>query len=267
MVEVRADAATYIEVWEPHTRYRDLYELVRRARTLRPDKPAILAAYLQPFSADRERSSGALTAFRLASAAIGASGGFHLIVGEGDAVLTEAYYPHYGRLDRAERAVVRRYADFAVRNTTRLHDVSATDVAWTHVGPTNDAITLHHPQLGFYGAGAVPDSLWAVARETGRETVVHLVNLRGVATDSWNVEQSSAPVPLTDVEVRVRIVTPPADAFVTVDGQHGAQLQPDDVVVTRLATEQTVLWRRPGWNFYDVLRRKLQEEDGAHAGE
>ncbi|MDA8345848.1 MAG: NAD(+)/NADH kinase [Thermaerobacter sp.] len=68
-------------------------------------------------------------------------------------------------------------------------------------------------------------------------------------------------------EVRVRIVTPPTDAFVTVDGQHGAQLVPGDVVVTRLATEQTVLWRRPGWNFYDVLRRKLQEEEGAHAGE
>ncbi len=68
-------------------------------------------------------------------------------------------------------------------------------------------------------------------------------------------------------EVRVRIVTPPADAFVTVDGQHGAQLNPGDVVVTRLATEQAVLWRRPGWNFYDVLRRKLQEEESAHAGE
>jgi len=68
-------------------------------------------------------------------------------------------------------------------------------------------------------------------------------------------------------EVRVRVIAPPADAFVTVDGQHGAQLLPEDVVVTKRAREQTVLWRRPGWNFYDVLRRKLQEEDGAHGGE
>ena len=70
-------------------------------------------------------------------------------------------------------------------------------------------------------------------------------------------------------EVRVRVIAPPADAFVTVDGQHGTQLLPDDVVVTRRAREQAVLWRRPGWNFYDVLRRKLQEqeEEGAHGGE
>lgn len=68
-------------------------------------------------------------------------------------------------------------------------------------------------------------------------------------------------------EVRIRVLGPTTDAFVTVDGQHGSQLSPGDVVVTRLATEQTVLWRRPGWNFYDVLRRKLQEEEGAHAGE
>ncbi len=206
MVQVRSDAATYIEVWEPHTRYRDLYELVRRARTLRPDKAAILAAYLQPFSPDRDRSPGALTAFRLASAAIGASGGFHLLAGEGDAVLTEAYYPHYGRLDRDETALVRRYADFAVRNTTRLHDASATDIAWTHVGPTNDVITLHHPQLGLYGSGAVPGSLWVVGRESPGRTVLQLVNLRGLVTDTWNADQPSEPAPLVDVEVRVRIV-------------------------------------------------------------
>ncbi|EQD56515.1 ATP-NAD/AcoX kinase, partial [mine drainage metagenome] len=66
-------------------------------------------------------------------------------------------------------------------------------------------------------------------------------------------------------EVRVRIVGPPSDAFVTVDGQRGEQLLAGDVVVTRRATEQAVLWRRPGWNFYDVLRRKLQEEEGAYA--
>ena len=205
MPAVTSDAATYIEVWEPHSRYRDLYDLVRRARTLRPEKAVILAAYLLPFSPDRPRTAGALTTYRLASAAIGASGGFHLIAGEGNALLTEAYYPRYGRLAEAETEVVRRYADFAVRNTTRLHDVGATDIAWTHVGPTNDLITFDHPSLGYYGAGAVPGSLWVVGREVGPVTVLQLVNLRGLVSDSWNVEQPSAPTPLEDVELRVRV--------------------------------------------------------------
>jgi hypothetical protein len=205
MSAVASDAATYIEVWEPHSHYRDLYDLVRRARTLRPDKAVILAAYLLPFSPDRPRTAGALTTFRLASAAIGASGGFHLIAGEGNALLTEAYYPSYGRLDAAETDVVRQYADFAVRNTIRLHDVSATDIAWTHVGPTNDVITLEHPSLRWYGAGAAPDSLWVVGRESGPLTVLQLVNLRGLVSDTWNVEQSSGPTPLENIELRVRV--------------------------------------------------------------
>lgn len=205
MPAVRSDAATYIEVWEPHTRYRDLYELIRRARTLRPDKAVILAAYLAPFAPARDRSTGALTAFRLVSAAIGASGGFHLIAGEGDALLAEAYYPRYGRLTADEAAVARRYADFSVRNTTRLHDASATDIAWTHVGPTNDLITLHHPQLGTYGAGAVGGSLWVIGRALGDVTVLQLVNLRGIAGDAWNADQPSPPSVLEQVEVRVRV--------------------------------------------------------------
>jgi dextranase len=205
MPQVTADAATYIEVWEPHTRYRDLYELVRRARTLRPDKAVILSAYLLPFNPDTERAPGALLAFRLASATIAASGGFHLIAGEGDSLLSEAYYPRYGRLDEHEAAVVRRYADFAVRNTTRLHAVGATDIAWTHVGPTNDLILLAHPELDAYGAGAHADSLWVVGRELGDTTVLQCINLRGLASDAWNVEQTKSPPPLEGLEVRVRV--------------------------------------------------------------
>lgn len=205
MPGVASDAATYIEVWEPHSHYRDLYDLVRRARTLRPDKAVILAAYLPPFSPARPRAGGALTTFRLASAAIGASGGFHLIAGEDGGLLADAYYPSYGHLNAAEFEVVRRYADFAVRNTTRLHDVSATDIAWTHVGPTNDVITLGHPSLSSYGPGAVPDSLWVVGRETGGVTVLQLVNLRGLISDGWNVEQPVGPIPLDGVELRVRV--------------------------------------------------------------
>ncbi len=203
---LRDDAATYIEVWEPHTRFRDLYELVRRARMLRPGMSVILAAYLRPFHPDQRRDPGALTALRLTSAAIGASGGFSLLLGEGDGVLADPYYPRYGRLDRHEAQVVRRYADFAVRNTTRLHDPSPTDIAWTHVGPANGVITLHHAALESYGAGAVPGSLWVIGRRAGTETILQLVNLRGLATDAWNAEQPSGPTPLTELEVRVRIV-------------------------------------------------------------
>ena len=125
--ELDADAATYIEVWDPHSTYRDLYNLVTTARSLRPDKQVILAAYLRAFHPEDGRVAGAMTAFRLAQAAIGTAGGFHLIAGEGAGLLTEAYYPKYGQLDDADAATVRRYADFAVRNTSALHASTPDD--------------------------------------------------------------------------------------------------------------------------------------------
>lgn len=206
MPAVTSDAATYLEVWEPHTSYRDLYQLVQRARALRPAKQVILAAYLSPFHPDRERGPGALTGFRLASAAIHASGGFHLIAGEGGALLADPYYPRYGRLDPAERAVVRRYLDFVVRSTELLHLADPwPDIAWSHVGPTNDAIVLDHPELDRYGAGARPGSVWVIGREHGRLTSLQLVNLCGIASEEWNVDQPEPPRALAGVELRVRV--------------------------------------------------------------
>lgn len=205
MTQVTADAATYIEVWEPNSTYRDIYDLVSRARGLRPEKQVILAAYLRPFHPVDGRAQGAMNTFRLASAAVNASGGFHLISGEGDGLLTEAYYPNYGRLPAEDWNVVRRYSDFVVRNTAHLHGDSGPDISWTHVGPTNDVILLDHPELSSYGAGATLDSLWVTGRVQGDTTFLSLINLRGLKSDEWNIDHPDPPTPLDEVAVTVRV--------------------------------------------------------------
>lgn len=207
MVHVQSDAATYIEVWEPHATYRDLCDLVSRARALRPDKHVILAAYLRPFHPVDGRSAGAMNTFRLASAAISASGGFHLIAGEGTALLTEAYYPSYGRLEPDDAEILRRYCDFAVRHTAALH-AGGPDVAWTYVGPTNDVVLIAHPELPTgddvgYCAGAVPGTIWVTARDFGAVTVLNLVNLVGVDSGTWNADLPSPPHTFEAIEIRV----------------------------------------------------------------
>ena len=206
MKSVTADAATYIEVWEPHSTYRDLYDLISRARALRPDKHVILAAYLRSFHPVDGRSNGAMNAFRLAWAAIASSGGFHLIIGEGTGLLTEAYYPNYGHLSGAEAVVLRSYADFVVRHTAALHSAGA-DIAWTSVGPTNDVVLLDHPDLPIdhrmgYSAGAVLGTVWVTGRDFGPVTVLNLVNLVGVKSDVWNSDQPDAPASFEGIEVR-----------------------------------------------------------------
>ena len=85
-----------------------------------------------------------------------------------------------------------------------LHQWQGHDLAWTHVGATNDVITLHHPDLASYGAGAQLGSLWVIARKLGGITSLQIINLRGITTDRWNVAHEVSPQPMEDVELRVQ---------------------------------------------------------------
>lgn len=59
--------------------------------------------------------------------------------------------------------------------------------------------------------------------------------------------------------IKVFVVGEHEQTRLTVDGQDGAALVPGDEIVVTRAPYTTKLVRRQGWNFYDVLRRKLQE--------
>jgi NAD+ kinase len=50
--------------------------------------------------------------------------------------------------------------------------------------------------------------------------------------------------------------------MLTADGQAGTELRAGDRVEIRRSPERAVLLRRPGWSFYEVLRRKLREGPG-----
>lgn len=51
------------------------------------------------------------------------------------------------------------------------------------------------------------------------------------------------------------------DVALTVDAQEGRMLRPGEWVEISAAAACARLVRRPGWNFYEVLRRKLAEDD------
>lgn len=59
------------------------------------------------------------------------------------------------------------------------------------------------------------------------------------------------------------------DVALTVDAQEGRMLRPGEWVEVSAAAACARLVRRPGWNFYQVLRRKLAEDDrmGSERGE
>lgn len=204
-------AAIYIEVWPPNETYHDLRDLIVGARRLSGGrKQVILSVYLMPFHPDRERAKGAMTAFRLITAVIYASGGFHLLLGEGGGVLAEGYYPKYGRLSPREVKIVQDYYDFAVRYADLISDPSLVDVSDTHACGVNEEYVLDGAPCHAKG---FPDTVWPVIREKPGVKVINLINLRGIADVRWNEVKETEPTPVENLHVTVQVNEPVRGVF------------------------------------------------------
>jgi dextranase len=145
-------------------------------------KPVILAAYLQPFRTEQDPQR-ARYAGLLLTAVIAAHGGYHLLAGENQAVLTQAYYADYSNVDGAFAAELRRYYDFNVRYANLLYDPELKNVSMTHADGDNLEYVFDELAYSTYGeAGKV----WTVIRENAQRKTISFVNLTGNEEDYWN---------------------------------------------------------------------------------
>jgi dextranase len=171
--------ATYVEVWPPYTDYLDLQTLIQEARRLAPSKQVILAAYLTPLlGAIDDALRPAETATRLASAAIWANGGFHLLLGERNGALCDPYYPKYATLWPDFAKVMRRYYDFVVRYENLLSDKQMVMVK------DDTAVRLSGTQGS---ADAQAGTVWTIWRSLPGMRTLSLINLTTAADPRWNV--------------------------------------------------------------------------------
>ncbi len=229
-------AAIYIEVWEPDETYRDLWELILRVRHLDRERQPILAAYLSAFYPKQERPAGAMAGMRLASATIFASGGFHLLAGEGRGLLAHAYYPDHGRLSEEDWAVVQAYWDFQTRYGPLLADPSALDVTTANTtGPAIEARFAGPNALRFSAKGEA-GSVWTILKEGEGYRTIHLLNLTGVTSPHWNSAQPEAPL-LTDLRIQLECLRSPGAVWWASPDIDGGRPQQAN---WRLATDQEI---------------------------
>jgi len=180
--------ATYIEVWPPYDYYNDLQELILGARKLAPAKQVILAAYLSPLLGARGVAlPAAEAAARLASAAIWANGGFHLLLGEDNGALCDPYYPKYAKLEPDFARTMRVYYDFVVRYENVLSDLGLTTVA--NPGPDESPQIEGHAVTAF----GAPGSIWGIQRSMGGMYTVSLINLTSAEDGRWNAPKPPQP--------------------------------------------------------------------------
>lgn len=180
-------AATYIEVWAPHTRLHHLADLVAKARALAPHRPVVLAAYLPAYSED---ARGALVGETLQLATVFSSGATALLHGEEGAVLTDPYYVRHHALDAAARDLARRYFDFAVRYGDLLFDPGAVDVTRSYFAGENEEVRVEAPVV--VSADAVAGALWCRVVRVASGLVIHLIDLSRQTDDEWASPKRSA---------------------------------------------------------------------------
>ncbi len=185
--------AVYIEVWPPYVHFEHLHQLIADGRRLSGGKPVILAAYIDPASEP---------SVLLTDAVIFASGGYHLELGEGDAMLADPYFPKYRRLSAGLRDQLRRYYDVAVRYQDLLYGPGLTD--W------NPDVTVQGSQVlvgGYY------NGVWALGRQDGAYRALSLINLNGLDSAAWKEPRTQGPTILERRRVTVAMKERPRAVY------------------------------------------------------
>lgn len=236
--------AVYIEVWDPSDRYYDLYRTITGARAL-SDKPINLAAYCKPFAQDVpfERQE---TSLLLTSAVIFASGGFHLVLGEQNGILNDAYFVNYTKLQDNQTTRIRAYFDFIVRYGDLLLDPRARDISMTYANGINDEFTFSGCRISPYGESG---KVWTIVKETERYYIISLINLCGIQNQVWH-DPKKRPETVRDITINAMVEERVRAAYLASPDIDGGCPQPLDVeekkdkrgLIARIIVDTLYIW-------------------------
>ncbi|QAT39898.1 hypothetical protein EQM05_06355 [Clostridium sp. JN-9] len=192
--------AVYIEVWPPNDTYGDLYNLISNAKKLTPDKQVILAAYMKPFLKETNTiEEQAENAALLTMASIFASGGFHLLLGENNGILCDAYYPKYRKVSSESfKKKLRSYYDFIVKFEELLYDFNIIDTTMVNTGGINGEYIISGEKAS---PKAEANSIWTLIKEKPGYKIINLVNFVGVDNMNWNSAKEKSPCKVKDIVI------------------------------------------------------------------
>lgn len=197
--------AIYIEVWEPHSTYKDLSELVAKSRMLNPELPIILSAYLNPFKdlGSQDSINSARAALALAFATISSGGASHLITGGDGRVLHDPYYVRNYTADVDTRGDLENYFNFLVTIGDFIYDGTRTDISMTSAFGINEEIVFesevpmsHDARFG---------TLWARIFRGSSGLSIHFINLLDQKDSLWDSGKLSS-FPSTRVKINLDLV-------------------------------------------------------------
>ncbi|SDN52282.1 dextranase [Paenibacillus sp. yr247] len=255
-VALAAQDAMYIEVWHPYERYHHIQQIIRMAKFHSEGKPVILAAYLKPFREQPSAIDRANFSALLLTAVISANGGYHLLHGENQAVLTQGYYVDYTTLEDANFVrEIRNYYDFIVRYANLLFDDSLEDVSMTHTGWDNIEYVFGNFSWSAYGEAS---KVWTLIRENAQYKTISFINLTNNEDDLWN-EGKNRPSEQHDLQVNILLDRKVKSVFMaSPDIDMGRHRNLNFTVTTEGSKGQILKVVIPDLYFWDLLVVELE---------
>ena len=227
--------ATYVEVWDPHSRLGDLGGLAAAARAARPDHPLILSAYLHCYTEGDDRA--ATTAATLVMATAFSHGAAHLLLGEAGSALIDPYYPNNHPLQAADVDVFVNWYDFAVRYGDLLYGAELVDVTEFYAGGINEDVVLTAEGITV-STKAEPGTVWLRVVRTPHGVVVHVINLVAQAETVWDALKAPT-APVADATISLSFVASGASVYAA--SPESPDLVKLDVVGVRTAEQVNAL--------------------------
>ncbi|MEY4422288.1 MAG: hypothetical protein RL581_826, partial [Actinomycetota bacterium] len=195
-----AQDATYIEVWDPNSEYKDLAQLVDKARSYDPNKPIIISAYLKPFA--NEDIAGANAALELSLSVISSRGASHLITGGDGKVLYDPYYVRNHQAGESTLNILENYHNFIAAAGDLLFDSSRVDITRTHAFGVNTEISIESKDS--ISPNFVNKGLTAAVFDGDSGLTIHIHNF----LDQENMEWDAAKKPIrSSSNVKVSILS------------------------------------------------------------
>jgi len=241
----------YIEVWPPNETYNDLNNLISNAKRYAPSKQVILSAYLHPFKDHEDKKECEYTAL-LTMATIFSSGGFHLLIGEGNGVLTEAYYPDYYQVkDDSFLLQLHSYYDFIVAYEELLYNFDLVDDTRAYTGGINNEYQFRGAEFSIV---AQSNKVWTQVKHSQYHKIIHLVNFTDISNMNWNEPKPSLPRFLKNITVNAQIVEDVENIYLaSPDLKHGKSQKLDFAYVNRDDSQRAVEFTIPELRIWDMI--------------
>ncbi len=244
-------SALYAEVWHPYHTYSDIRYLIRQGKAYNSSKAVILAAYPTP--------SPPLPTVLLLDAEIFANQGFHIELGEGNKILTDAYFPRYSTMTEDMVKALRSYYECITRYEQLIYDLNI------------ETLPISAVQVSDYAYGISPSSnsiqvipYAQVVNGSEEARTIHFINFRGITNMGWQSQQPE-PTETCGIPVEIQI---PSEKLTKIEGVYlinpdSKNSDPASLSFTVNPSVNTINFTIPSLKYWDIVIIKYSNSTGS----